>query len=72
MIIKTLFETEQLKAYSRVLEIHVHYLFCKEGQIFHSYKLMRKINHKNELFWFAWFCLYTTIRCARNVASSFL
>lgn len=33
---------------------------------------MRQMNHNHNLFWFAWFCLYTTVKCARNVASSFL
>lgn len=32
---------------------------------------MRQMNHNHNLFWFAWFCLYTTVKCARNVASSF-
>lgn len=49
-------ETEQLKAYSRVLQIHVHFICSvKKGQIFLSHKLMGQINHNRLSFWFAWF-----------------
>lgn len=56
-------KTEQLKAYSRVLQTHVHVIGDAKGE-----RSPRRLGQMNK---FTTFCLYTTLGCARNVAGSF-
>lgn len=63
-------ETEQLKAYSRVL--HVHFICSVKGGKYFIARVREAYEPQPQPILVCLVFLYTTVKCARNVASSFL